>query len=403
MAALVQTFPQQPSTVTMLQGQPSSSGGSFSQQHSASRSQQLPRFPSPSSSGSYRGLPSSGLVAPYAFTSTPQLTNNAAFLQNATSPHLRPQNRTVSAPSLVVGNQQPASLGPNLSTRPRFATSSSLSTASTSSSSLQPSKISMDDASINTRETSVDFPARPKSTIGLSPSSSMQLANSLTLPKPSPDRYRRGIRPSPPESSHNSGLNKVQSTSSAGAGSSIPNVGHLFTGSSNLQAGPSAQTLQPFGSDNPARTMSSDDLSLVRPQGSTELAQRYRRRSVGSFEAIGDLTKPSPQPLSPPMHANRSETPNRRQSPETQRPSSSHTHHGSSDSVSSTRSAKSAGQHPVSTFLIAMNIRSDYFRTEKRTVPKRASMLPLLCKPPLSRSKRSSSSMFLPVMMQASD
>jgi hypothetical protein len=348
---LVQSYPQQTTTVTMLQGRPSSSGASFSQQHSTSRSQQLPRFSSPSSAGSYRGLSSSGLVAPYAFTSTPQLTNNAAFLQNAASPHLRPQNRTLSAPNLLVGNQQPLSGGSILSARQRFATSSSLSTSSSSSNSLQPSKKSMDDASITTRETSVDVSARPKSTLGLSPSNSMQLANALASPKPSPDRYRSGNRSPQVDFSNNSGPNRVQPPSASPSGSGMPAVGHLYTNPGHSQNAPSIRTLQTVRSERPgqSRTASTDDMSLpARPQSNVELAQRYRRRSVGSFEAVSDLSKSSSQTLSPQMHANLVETRDRRQIPETQRPASSHAHHGSSDSVSSIKSARSTGQHSVS-------------------------------------------------------
>lgn len=334
----------------MLQSRPSSSGGSFAQQHSTSRSPQMPRFTSSSNAGSYRGL-SSSLVAPYAFTSTPQLTNNAAFLQNAAPPHLRPQNRTLSAPNLLAGDQQPISGASVLAARHRFATSSSLSTSSASSNSPQPSKKSMDDASITTRETSVDVPARPKSTLGLSPSSSMQLANPLASPKPSPDRYR-GSNRSQSDFSNSGGPNRVQSAFSSPSGTGMLAVGHLYNTQSHSITSPSVHTFQSVTSDRPGqpRNASTDDLSLVRPQSNMELAQRYRRRSVGSFEAVGDSSKSSSQTLASQKHATRRETGDRRQSPETQRPSLSHAHHGSSDSVSSTRSARSTGQHSVSAF-----------------------------------------------------
>jgi hypothetical protein len=336
----------------MLQSRPSSSGASFAPQHSTSRSHQTPRFTSPSSAGSYRGL-SSGLVAPYAFTSTPQLTNNAAFLQNSSSPHLRPQNRTFSAPNLLVGSQQPSSGGMTFSARQRFATSSSLSTSSSSTNSLQPSKKSMDDASITTRETSVDVPARPKSTLGLSPSNSMQLASSLP-PKPSPDRYRGGNR-SHSDFSNNSGPNRNQQASVSPSGSGMLAVGHLYTNQNQSQPQnlPMVRTLQPVAGERPGptRNISTDDLSLPRSQSNVELAQRYRRRSVGSFEAVGDLSKSTAQglaPMVPQMAAVRGDSRDRRHSPETQRPVSSHAQHGSSESVSSTRSARSTGQHSVS-------------------------------------------------------
>ena len=348
MAALVQLYPQQTSTVTMLQSRPSSSGASFRPQHSTSRSHQTPRFTSPSSAGSYRGL-SSGLVAPYAFTSTPQLTNNAAFLQNAGSPHLRPQHRTLSAPNLLVGSQQPSSSGLNFSARQRFATSSSHSTSSSSTNSLQPSKKSMDDASITTRETSVDVPARPKSTLGISPSGSMQLASSLASPKPSPDRYR-GTNRSQSDFSNNGGPNRNQHASASPSGSGMLAVGHLYTNQSQPQNLPSVRAVQPMAGELPAptRNVSTDDLSLPKSQSAVELAQRYRRRSVGSFEAVGELSKSTAQSLAPQMAAGRGDNPDGRHSPETQRPVSSHAQHGSSDSISSTRSVRSTGQHSVS-------------------------------------------------------
>src|SRR5438270_12650439 len=101
MAALVQTYPQQ-TTVTMLQGRPSSSRGytpAQPQQHLASRNAPSQKYNASSGSGSYRGMPSHGPVAPYAFTSTPQLANTGSSsrqYQNH-SPH-RSENRTSSAP-----------------------------------------------------------------------------------------------------------------------------------------------------------------------------------------------------------------------------------------------------------------------------------------------------------------
>ncbi len=331
----------------MLQSRPSSSGATFQQQHSTSRIQQMPRFPSSSNAGSYRGL-SSGLVAPYAFTSTPQLTNNAALFQNAGPPHLRPQNRTLSAPNLLAGNQPPLSGGPILSPRQRIAASSSLSTSS-SSNSLQLSQKSMDDASILTRETSVDVPARPKSTLGVSPSSSTPMNNSLSSPKPSPDRYRNANRPQVDFSS-SSGSNRIQAASASPSGSGMLAVGHLYSGQSLSPNSPPARMVQTMRTDRPgqSRNASTEDLNLPRLHSNVDLAQRYRRRSVGSFEAAADLPKSPSQTPSVQMHASRGETRERRQSPETQRPVSSHAHHGSSDSVSSTRSTRSIGQHSVS-------------------------------------------------------
>ncbi|ERF72523.1 hypothetical protein EPUS_02804 [Endocarpon pusillum Z07020] len=65
-----------------------------------------------------------------------------------------------------------------------------------------------------TRETSVDVPARPKSTLGVSPSGSTQLTGSLTSPKPSPDRYRNASRPQV-DPSNNSGPSRIQAASAS--------------------------------------------------------------------------------------------------------------------------------------------------------------------------------------------
>src|SRR5436305_3065701 len=108
MAALVQTYPQQ-ATVTMLQGRPSSSGGytPTQPQHLVSRNAPSQRYNSSLASSGYRGIPSHGPVAPYAFTSTPQLTNttNPSRQHQSPSPHLRGENRPVSAPLIAHAQQ----------------------------------------------------------------------------------------------------------------------------------------------------------------------------------------------------------------------------------------------------------------------------------------------------------
>lgn len=314
----------------------------------------MPRFPT-SNSGSYRGLPS-GLVAPYAFTSTPQLTNmpqpinNGASLQIASSPHLQTQSRTLSAPNILVGNQRAMSGASILSPQQRFATASSLSTSSSSSKSDQAGKRSMDDASTTTRETSVDVPARPKSAVGLSPFSSISS-------KPSPDRYRRGSRQ--PQADPNSngsiinnnsgGTNKAQSATVSPNESSAP-LRQVICDSGQQANRHFHQPLHTLRSERPGlpKNASTDDLTLVTPRSNVELAQRYRRRSVGSFEAVGDLSKPLSQPTSLPMRAPHVELRDRRHLPETQSPIFCHSRQDSSESVSSNRSARSVGPHSVS-------------------------------------------------------
>lgn len=107
MAALVQSFPQQPSsTITMLQTRPTSSSGPFqsNNQSQLQRGSQMARNMYSGAGGAgggnnthYRGQ--SSPVAPYAFTTTPSLSSNGNPLrQNPTGPHLRQENRTLSAP-----------------------------------------------------------------------------------------------------------------------------------------------------------------------------------------------------------------------------------------------------------------------------------------------------------------
>src|SRR5690348_13923275 len=88
MATLVHTFPQQTSTVTLLQPRPSSASAAFttpshsplSQHQQFPRTQQMSRAPynGVGNVGSYRGLQVIQPVAPYAFTSTPSLTSPQA-------------------------------------------------------------------------------------------------------------------------------------------------------------------------------------------------------------------------------------------------------------------------------------------------------------------------------------
>ena len=177
MAALVQTYPQQ-TTVTMLQSRPSSSGGytpTQPQQHLGSRNAPSQRYNASSGSASYRGMPSHGPVATYAFTSTPQLANasNSSRQYQSQTPHLRSENRTSSAP--IIPQVQLASLpsgGAAISARQRFPSSSPMSHSSSSVSITQPIPRSIDDSSISSRSAMAESSNRPHSMLVLSTSSS---------------------------------------------------------------------------------------------------------------------------------------------------------------------------------------------------------------------------------------
>jgi hypothetical protein len=359
MAALVQTYPQQ-TTVTMLQGRPSSSGGytpTQPQQHLGSRNAPSQKYNASSGSGSYRGMPSHGPVAPYAFTSTPQLANtgNSSRQYQNHSPHPRSENRTSSAPVTLQIQQTSVPSGAATSARQRYPTSSSISNSSPSTSLNQAVPRSMDDTSISSRSAMAESFNRPHSMLELPISSSTASTNPTSSAKPSPDRYRRNVRR---VDSGDSGPNRTHHASAMPSGSGMAAVGHLYTHQSQSNSSPTLQSYQSFrgtiyNAGDQTRKSSVDDINLVRPQN-TELAKRYRRRSLGSLETAGlnhaadaEYTS-SPHPnafMQAPLPA-QSRDP-RNPSP-AHRPSSPHTRNGSSDSVSSARSGHSSQPQPVS-------------------------------------------------------
>jgi hypothetical protein len=359
MAALVQTYPQQ-TTVTMLQSRPSSSGGyapTQSQQHLGSRSPPSQRYNASSGSGSYRGMPSHGPVAPYAFTSTPQLanTNNLSRQYQSQSPHLRSENRTSSAP--IIPHAQQASLpsGAVVSARHQYPSSSPITLSSSSTSLTQPAPHSMDDSSISSRSAMTESSIRPRSMLELSASSSMASTNSMSPAKPSPDRYRRNVRR---VDSSDSGPNRVHHASAMPSGSGMAAVGHLYTHHSQSHSSPTLQSYQSFrgtiyNAGDQTRKASVDDMNLTRPQNA-ELAKRYRRRSLGNLETA-ELNHASEAQHTSSPHPNafiQASSPAQSRDPRHQnpahRPTSSHTHNGSSDSVSSARSGHSSQPQSVS-------------------------------------------------------
>jgi hypothetical protein len=359
MAALVQTYPQQ-TTVTMLQSRPSSSGGYTStqpQQHLGSRNAPSQRFNASSGSGSYRGSPSHGLVAPYAFTSTPQLanTNNLSRQYQSQSPHLRSENRTSSAPTIPHPQQVLPSGGTIASARHQYPSSSPISHSSSSTSLAQPTPHSMDDSSISSLSAMTESSNRPRSMLELPISSSVTSTNSMSPAKPSPDRYRRNVRR---VDSSDSGPNRIHHASAMPSGSGMATVGHLYTHHSQSNSSPSLHSYQSFrgtvyNAGDQTRKASADDMNLVRPQNA-ELAKRYRRRSLGNLETAGlnhaadaqYTSSPHPNAFIQPSSLAQTRDP-RHQNP-AQRPTSSHTHNGSSESVSSARSGHSSQPQPVS-------------------------------------------------------
>ena len=366
MTALVQTFLQPPSTVTMLQTRPSSASDTWD---SVPSGQQHPRISQPPrniyntsvggmATGSYRGHTSISPVAPYAFTSTPVVNTVVNPLrQHPTAPHLRQENRTSSAP--VIPYTQMASHGiPTNNGRYH----SPQTTASSSSSSIDSSavkapyqeRISKDDSSIPAPRSDHISP-RPLSSIELSSSSLATSLSPVSLGKPAPDRYRRNHRRS---ETANVTSNSSQGGSALPSGSGMATIGHLYnnpiqqSSKSALSTYPTYKgSLSPLSQSSGGleagsvpRLLSRDDMNLHR-QSSSEQAKRYRRRSISSLEA-GEYTSQFSdlpgQPLAPTKtYASRLENPPLKEQKETwpspgmQRPVSSHTPSASADSTNS--------------------------------------------------------------------
>jgi hypothetical protein len=209
------------STITMLHSRPSSAEAFQGPQQQSPRLGQAPRsMYNGSNNTAYKSQ--AAPVQPYAFQATPTL---------------KPETRTVSASN---GGQNHLSVQ-----RAGHSQCASSSTASSDASSAK------DDSVIGTQaETSINFSSSPD----LSLNSYEQLA------KPSPDRYRRATR-------RTNSNNSVPKAASNGAGSPTTPFTSVLS--------PPSPTIE--------RTASSDGTSLPK-SGNTELAKRYRRRSLNTID-----------------------------------------------------------------------------------------------------------------------
>ena len=276
MAALVQTIPQQSGTVPVLQTRPSSSSGNYpssqSLQPQTSLNMSWNSF-NTTGSGGYRG--GHPVVAPYAFTSTPTLSQN----RQSWSPHLKVEQRTTSAPSVPQGSPHFAYAG-----HPRFLNHPAAGSVSSSSNSSVRSK---DDTAIPSRQLRYDAPSlRPLSTASLaSPSSYM---TSSPTAKPSPDRYRRGNKRA-------ENVPGGQSSTSHAPMSFTPTVTVDDHSSSSVPKG-----YLPSPTRNKGHTrVSSADETLRTERPSPDLAKRYRRRSWGTMDNAHLINMQLHLPMSP--------------------------------------------------------------------------------------------------------
>lgn len=316
MAALVQTIPQQSGTVPLLQTRPSSSSGTFASpsqtQGSHYQTMSWSSF-NAGHSGSYRtGHP---VVAPYAFAPNLGHSPNHQHRQSW-SPHLRPEHRAFSAPSVPQGPMNFSHLGAN----PRVVhpAAGPVSTSSSSNSSFRP-YVSKDDSAIPSRQPESDRPLRPLSTANLPSPSFVNISSPSGSAKPSPNRYRRS----------NQRAEGIRSQSPAPASAAAAD---------NQTSGSIPARPVILRSNGHGRVSSVDDSSYgekLQP----ELAKRYRRRSLGNMDPAAypslQLQLPgSPSPQSSPNDIITFDS--------NQRPRSAHSHRESSGSVHSTHSSASS-------------------------------------------------------------
>ncbi|CAG8970726.1 hypothetical protein HYALB_00001508 [Hymenoscyphus albidus] len=353
MAALVQTYPQQSSTATMLQTRPSSASGiiqttaqapahPYNQNQSASQTNRNNFHGINGAMGASNHRPQATVapIAPYAFTSTPSLT---------TPGQRSPANsRAISAPGAVPTLKNESGSHP----RSRYPAAASISTTSSSSSSdlssLSHRSGTKDDSSINTSRAASGSP-RPLSTVITSSGTSSPV-------KAAPERYRRPSN----GRSQSATVGPTITQPPLPQSSTLPNVMQFYSTATQKPAPVAAQppALQMPSFSNHILDFSStirgtaDDIQLNRSSSQDQAAKRYRRRSIHTIDA-GDFNAPSAGFLQqgsrqsnsasgridhqpPPQHPLRS-------SPiVTVRPASSHGRNGSSDSVHSYRSTPSS-------------------------------------------------------------
>ncbi|KAK7987604.1 hypothetical protein PG989_007919 [Apiospora arundinis] len=299
MAAMVQTYPQQTGTVTVLQTRPSSSSGimsahAHSHSHSSQSGQQYAANTSQAPRGSYQGLAgvvggqtsyrgSSGPVQPYAFTSTPNLANN-----NNQRQAYGGAIRTTSSPN--------APTMQTLDPRVRYQTNTSMNNLTSSASvpvvTTQP--VSRDDMSLPPIRRNVSPSApRPQSTYLTGGPTFAQVAAA----KASPERYRR---PTPRHTESTPVIQQQQVQGSAiPSGSGMATVVHLYNpraaGGGQQVVAPRTSASRPQSAYGSLMTgVAADDMQVHR-HTSEEETKRFRRRSMASFDATDYPSPMTPQ------------------------------------------------------------------------------------------------------------
>jgi hypothetical protein len=307
MTALVQSYPQQSSTVTMLQTRPSSASGILP---NTAQGQGHHQYPSGSSQmhlagyhgingvgqTTYRGQTSMAPGATYPFT--PGLSVNN--VRPSPGPYPRADLRASSAP--VLPTIRAADIGQPIG-RSRYPAPASVSASSSSSSELSAGtqqSVSRDDSVITSTAWVASRVSRPFSTVITSaPAANSPVANPPTPTKPAPDRYRRPV----PRRAESAGPSSTTQQSNNLASAFLPNSAMAGTipaypqmgqfSNSQSMGGYQGYTQAPYFSSSNSKMASFspnlalraavDDMHLRRPPAREEAA-RYRRRSIHTVD-----------------------------------------------------------------------------------------------------------------------
>jgi hypothetical protein len=323
MAQVLAPIVQTTGTITMPYSPADGYQNAPSQPHHAQpRGSQAPRsqmYNGQHSSGTgYRGT--SAPIAPYAFSSTPQL---------------RQENRSVSAPIPQVQQQAPSHVNHARLGHPSHPSSSSDSTVSTSGSSNR----SVANPAHNDARKQAESLASTLSFSSSGPDLSLSVGDAPV--KPSPGRYRRGA-------------GRTDSSTSIPTGASTPTQ-RSTTATSAVGTAPSLQAQPSADGENESpsrpghnRAISADDSSIGR-SGGMDAAKRYRRRSFNGLEGNGvavdvaAMKADSAAAQNTPSAVSDAARPRSSAGKQSNRPTSSHSHdrQGSAGSASSNTSSRS--------------------------------------------------------------
>jgi hypothetical protein len=315
MATVLAPIVQTSTPITMLHSSSDAFQNTSAQpHHTQQRSSQMPRSQSyaQAAGAGYRGT--SAPIAPYAFSSTPQL---------------RQDTRSMSAQQQQGLPQQQQAANPTRLGHPTHPSSSSDSTVSTSGSSSR----SLAAPSFAAREDG-DFRKSVMDNLPASINLSTSVPDlSLSLPdapvKPSPGRYRRNASRTDSSTSVTATTPTQQSPS---ASASVP--------PSNTRPNHGLQLnttdLLPPTRPGHNRASSVDDMHMQRG-ATSEQAKRYRRRSLSGIEAMATAAAPSSVVTAPTTVA-RPTSEARPASSSSRRPDSSQSHERQGSAGSTTSS-----------------------------------------------------------------